>query len=162
MKSLAAHPGYAATNLQSAAAPLVDRLVMRVSNAVVAQSDEMGALPVLYAATQPGVEGGLYIGPDGLGEQRGHPKVVKPSGAARDEAAASRLWDVSRRAHPRAMRLRTSRTATGSVVRSKLSPLRMSPSVCSAALRRPGSRRSSRPRGPPARRPARPSAAPRR
>jgi len=95
VKSLAAHPGYAATNLQSAAAPLVDRLVMKVGNAVIAQSDEMGALPVLFAATQPGVEGGLYIGPDGPGEQRGHPKVVKPSGAARDEPTARRLWDVS-------------------------------------------------------------------
>jgi NAD(P)-dependent dehydrogenase (short-subunit alcohol dehydrogenase family) len=95
VKSLAAHPGYAATNLQSAAAPVVDRLVMKVSNAVVAQSGEMGALPMLFAATQPGVESGLYIGPDGLGEQRGHPKVVKPSGAARDETAARRLWEVS-------------------------------------------------------------------
>jgi NAD(P)-dependent dehydrogenase (short-subunit alcohol dehydrogenase family) len=95
VKSLAAHPGYAATNLQSAAAPLIDRLVMKVGNAVVAQSDEMGALPVLFAATQPGADGGLYIGPDGPGEQRGHPKVVKPSGAARDEDTASRLWDVS-------------------------------------------------------------------
>jgi NAD(P)-dependent dehydrogenase (short-subunit alcohol dehydrogenase family) len=95
VKSLAAHPGYAETNLQSAAAPLVDRLVMKVSNAVIAQSDEMGALPVLFAATQPGVAGGLYIGPDGVGEQRGHPKIVKPSGAARDEATARRLWDVS-------------------------------------------------------------------
>jgi NAD(P)-dependent dehydrogenase (short-subunit alcohol dehydrogenase family) len=95
VKSLAAHPGYAATNLQSAAAPLVDRLVMKVSTAVIAQSAEMGALPMLFAATEPGLEGGLYIGPDGLGEQRGHPKVVQPSGPARNEEAARRLWDVS-------------------------------------------------------------------
>jgi NAD(P)-dependent dehydrogenase (short-subunit alcohol dehydrogenase family) len=95
VKSLAAHPGYAATNLQSAAAPLVDRLVMKIGNAVVAQSDEMGALPVLFAATQPGLEGGTYAGPDGPGEQRGHPKVVKASSAARNEQTARRLWDVS-------------------------------------------------------------------
>ena len=95
VKSLAAHPGYAATNLQSAAAPLVDRLVMKVINPVIAQSDEMGALPVLYAATAPGLEGGTYIGPDGPGELRGHPKVVQPNGAARDEDTARRLWDVS-------------------------------------------------------------------
>ena len=93
--SLAAHPGYAATNLQSAAAPLVDRLVMKVGNAVIAQSDEMGALPTLYAATEPGLEGGTFVGPDGPGEQRGHPKIVKPSRAARDERSARRLWDVS-------------------------------------------------------------------
>jgi NAD(P)-dependent dehydrogenase (short-subunit alcohol dehydrogenase family) len=95
VKSLAAHPGYAATNLQSAAAPLLDRLVMKVGNAVVAQNDEMGALPVLYAATEPGLEGGTYVGPDGIGEQRGHPKIVKPNRAARDEESARRLWDVS-------------------------------------------------------------------
>lgn len=95
VKSIAAHPGYAATNLQSAAAPLVDRLVMQVGNAVIAQSDEMGALPQLYAATEPGLEGGLYIGPDGPGEHRGHPRVVRPARAARDEDTARRLWQVS-------------------------------------------------------------------
>ena len=92
---MAAHPGYAATNLQSAAAPLVDRLVMKVTDAVIAQSDEMGALPVLYAATEPGLEGGTYVGPDGIGEQRGHPTIVKPSRTARDQGTAQRLWDVS-------------------------------------------------------------------
>ena len=95
VKSLAAHPGYAATNLQSAAAPLVDRLVMKVSNAVVGQSADMGALPVLYAATEPGLEGGTYVGPDGIGEQRGHPKIVRPNRVARDEESARRLWEVS-------------------------------------------------------------------
>ena len=95
VKSLAAHPGYAATNLQSAAAPPFDRLVMKVVNATVAQSDEMGALPVLYAATEPGLEGGAYVGPDGIAEQRGRPKIVKPNRAARDEEAARRLWQVS-------------------------------------------------------------------
>jgi NAD(P)-dependent dehydrogenase (short-subunit alcohol dehydrogenase family) len=95
VKSLAAHPGYAATNLQSAAAPLFDRLVMKVGNSVVAQSDEMGALAVLYAATEPGLEGGTYVGPDGIAEQRGHPRIVKPNRAARDEESARRLWDVS-------------------------------------------------------------------
>ncbi len=95
VKSLAAHPGYSTTNLQSAAAPFVDRMVMKVSNAAVGQSAEMGALPVLYAATEPGLEGGTYAGPDGIGEHRGHPKVVEPNRAARNEETARRLWDVS-------------------------------------------------------------------
>ena len=95
VKSLAAHPGYAATNLQSASPPLIDRIVMKVSNAVIAQSDEMGALPTLFAATEPGLEGGTYIGPDGPNEQRGHPTIVSPSGRARDEDTARRLWQVS-------------------------------------------------------------------
>ena len=97
VKSLAAHPGYAATNLQSAAAPMLDRLAMKVSTAVIAQNDEMGALPTLYAATQPGLEGGTYVGPGGFQEQRGHPKIVQPSGRARDPETARRLWDVSER-----------------------------------------------------------------
>jgi NAD(P)-dependent dehydrogenase (short-subunit alcohol dehydrogenase family) len=95
IKSVAAHPGYAATNLQSAAPPLLDRMVMMVTNRVLAQSAAMGALPQLYAATYPGVEGGAFIGPDGIAEQRGHPKQVHSSRAARDEETARRLWDVS-------------------------------------------------------------------
>ena len=95
LKSVAAHPGYAATNLQTAAAPALDRIVMRASNLLFAQSAAMGALPTLYAATAPGVEGGTYYGPDGLGEFRGHPHVSTPSSAARDAAKARRLWEVS-------------------------------------------------------------------
>jgi NAD(P)-dependent dehydrogenase (short-subunit alcohol dehydrogenase family) len=94
-KSLGAHPGYAATNLQVAGPPLVDRLVMHVLNRVIAQSADMGALSTLYAATEPGLESGTYIGPDGFLEQRGHPKHVSPSRAARDENVARRLWEVS-------------------------------------------------------------------
>ncbi len=92
IKSVAAHPGYAATNLQFAAAPTLDRLVMRLSNVLVAQSADMGALPSLYAATQPDLDGGSYVGPDGIGEFRGHPHRVTPSRAARDEQVAQRLW----------------------------------------------------------------------
>ena len=95
VKSMAAHPGYAATNLQFAGPPLVDQLAMRVGNAVIAQSEEMGALPTLYAATKLGLAGGTYVGPDGLLEQRGHPKPVAPNRAARDEEVARRLWEVS-------------------------------------------------------------------
>jgi len=93
--SVAAHPGYAATNLQSAAAPKLDRMLMTVTNHVLAQSADMGALPALYAATEPGLQGGEFIGPDGIGEQRGHPQTVAPNQAARDEAVASHLWEVS-------------------------------------------------------------------
>ncbi|HSS34460.1 MAG TPA: oxidoreductase [Solirubrobacterales bacterium] len=95
VSSQAAHPGYAATNLQSAAPPALDRAVLAVSNRLLAQSAEMGALPVLYAATRPNLDGGLFIGPDGFEEQRGHPKVVRPVRAGRDEETARRLWSVS-------------------------------------------------------------------
>jgi NAD(P)-dependent dehydrogenase (short-subunit alcohol dehydrogenase family) len=95
VKSLAAHPGYAATNLQFAGPPAVDAAVMKLGNALFAQDDEMGALPTLYAATEPGLKSGTFCGPDGFLEQRGHPKPASPSGGARDEQVARRLWEVS-------------------------------------------------------------------
>jgi NAD(P)-dependent dehydrogenase (short-subunit alcohol dehydrogenase family) len=93
-RSLAAHPGYAATNL-AADAPMPDRLFMTASNRVFGQSAEMGALPTLYAATYPGLEGGTHIGPDRFFGSRGHPRLVGASAAARDEEAARKLWEVS-------------------------------------------------------------------
>jgi NAD(P)-dependent dehydrogenase (short-subunit alcohol dehydrogenase family) len=96
LRSLAAHPGYAATNLQSAGPSLPhERAFMAVANKLIAQSPEKGALPTLYAATAPSAEGGTLIGPDGFMEGRGHPKVVSGSKRARDEAIARRLWEVS-------------------------------------------------------------------
>jgi NAD(P)-dependent dehydrogenase (short-subunit alcohol dehydrogenase family) len=95
VKSVAAHPGYSATNLQSAAAPPLDRLMMQAANPFLAQGADRGALPTLYAATFPGLAGGSYVGPDGFGELRGHPHLVTPSRAARDEDVAARLWSVS-------------------------------------------------------------------
>ena len=95
IKSVAAHPGYAATNLQTAAPPLLDRLLMQVTNVVMAQSAEHGALSLLYAATATGVDGGAYVGPDGIGEFRGHPRLVSPNSRARDEQVAQRLWQVA-------------------------------------------------------------------
>jgi hypothetical protein len=62
---------------------------------VFAQSAERGALPQLYAATAPDVEGGQFYGPDGFQQARGSPTVVQPVGRARDEETARRLWEVS-------------------------------------------------------------------
>jgi NAD(P)-dependent dehydrogenase (short-subunit alcohol dehydrogenase family) len=96
----AAHPGYSSTNLQTNG-PAMGRLgplakpVMKVANILLGQSDAMGALPTLYAATAPGVEGDDYYGPDGIGEQRGHPKKVGRTGRAADPEVAARLWKAS-------------------------------------------------------------------
>jgi NAD(P)-dependent dehydrogenase (short-subunit alcohol dehydrogenase family) len=89
--SVAAHPGYAATELQSHTESVQDRL-MAVANRVIAQDAAMGALPALYAATMPDVRGGEYYGPGGPGELRGYPRRVGMSGAARDAATAAALW----------------------------------------------------------------------
>ena len=94
--SLAAHPGYAATNLQFAGpSRFYEKAYMWIGNRLFAQSADMGALPSLYAATYPGLPGGTYVGPGGPGEQRGHPKVVSAAGKAYDEEAWRRLWEVS-------------------------------------------------------------------
>jgi len=95
VKSLASHPGWSATNLQTSGPPRLDAIFMAPVNRFYAQNAEMGALPTLFAATEPRLEGGLYIGPDGVGEMRGHPTRVSPSRAARDESVARMLWEVS-------------------------------------------------------------------
>jgi NAD(P)-dependent dehydrogenase (short-subunit alcohol dehydrogenase family) len=95
LKSMAAHPGYARTNLQFAGPPVYERAMMAVSNLVLAQSAEMGALPTLYAATVKDLPGGTYVGPGGLGGQRGYPQIVTAAGKAYDEDAWRRLWEVS-------------------------------------------------------------------
>jgi hypothetical protein len=59
--SVLAHPGYAATNLQSAGPTGLTKGILRISNAVMAQSAAKGALPELYAATSPAVQGGQLI-----------------------------------------------------------------------------------------------------
>jgi len=93
LRSVAAHPGYAATNLQFHTQSIQDKL-MGLGNHVFAQSAAMGALPTLYAATED-IPGGAYVGPDGLAEQRGHPHLVGMSGAARNTESARKLWDES-------------------------------------------------------------------
>lgn len=103
LTAVAAHPGYAATNLQGVGPQMAsNRLVgavggaiMAIGNTVFAQSEELGALPTLYAATMPDLAGGSYVGPDRMREMWGHPTLVKPSRAARDPETARRLWEIS-------------------------------------------------------------------
>ena len=68
---------------------------MRVTNPVLGQSAEMGALSTLYAATAPDVPGGSFIGPDGFAEQRGHPHIVSAASRAYREEDWRRLWEIS-------------------------------------------------------------------
>ena len=99
--ALAAHPGYAATHLQSAQSRLskgtLEARFMAVGNKLFAQPAEMGALPQLYAATAPGVIGGTYFGPDGRGEMRGYPAIAGRSKTAQDSTDAAWLWQESER-----------------------------------------------------------------
>jgi protochlorophyllide reductase len=97
--SVAAHPGLTGTDLGVNAArargsAVLERLI-RVWDSIGTQSVEMGALPLLYAATAPGVQPNDYYGPSGFQELRGHPAPASRSSAAQDDVAADRLWDLT-------------------------------------------------------------------
>jgi NAD(P)-dependent dehydrogenase (short-subunit alcohol dehydrogenase family) len=94
LRSLAAHPGYADTDLQSKTESFQDR-IMRVGNRLFAQSADRGALPTLYAATVPEAPGGAYFGPDGFLQQGGYPRQVGSNRASRDERVAAALFEQS-------------------------------------------------------------------
>jgi NAD(P)-dependent dehydrogenase (short-subunit alcohol dehydrogenase family) len=101
LTSVAAHPGYAATNLQ-ATGPQMEGAGLKtrfwsLANRLFAQSDAQGALPALYAATMPDVFGGEYFGPDGRSGARGYPARAQTTKAARDPDLAERLWGESER-----------------------------------------------------------------
>ena len=86
----AAHPGWTAgTNLA------VHWRMLRLLNPFVGQKPSMGALPALYAATAPDVQGGDYYGPDGWQELRGYPTKVRSSDRSYDPAVAAKLWIIS-------------------------------------------------------------------
>jgi hypothetical protein len=66
-----------------------------VAERPLGHSAARGALPVLRAATDISARGGEYYGPDGWHEERGFPRLVEPTAAARDAAAQRRLWQES-------------------------------------------------------------------
>ncbi|MEZ4729982.1 MAG: oxidoreductase [Caldilineaceae bacterium] len=98
-KSVGAHPGYAATNLQGVGPAMegswLGRIGMRIANRLIAQSAASGALPLLYAAVAPDVNGCDYIGPTGFQGMRGAPGKVKSNAESYNEDIAARLWRVS-------------------------------------------------------------------
>jgi len=93
IEAVAAHPGYADTNL-IAGATVQDR-AGAFANTLFAQSAERGALPTLCAATFPGLYGASYIGPDGFLEMRGFPKLTRGAAISYDQRLAKDLWTIS-------------------------------------------------------------------
>ena len=87
--AVAAHPGWTETNLQEHAKGV------KFLNRFLAQEPLMGALPTLYAATEPGVNGAEYFGPNGFMEMNGSPKKVKSNKRSHDRNVAERLWNIS-------------------------------------------------------------------
>lgn len=99
VKSVACHPGYAATDLQRRGPEMegsrVKLWAMTAANALFAQSAAAGALSLLRAAIDPGIEGGQYVGPGGFRNMRGAPEVQPSSDRSYDREDAKRLWAVS-------------------------------------------------------------------
>ena len=87
--AVAAHPGFAATELMRHS-PMA-----AVVTPLFSQNAAMGALSVLRAATDPGVLGGQYYGPGGFLGLRGYPKLAASSRRSHDAAVQRRLWAVS-------------------------------------------------------------------
>ena len=96
VRAVAAHPGYASTELQSRTGNALQNGLMAIGNRLLAQSGDQGAWPTQFAATED-IPGGSYVGPDGRGEFRGHPTLVSPNSAATDEETARGLWALSER-----------------------------------------------------------------
>ena len=98
VRSLAAHPGIARTELQPTALAnggnRFEAVAYRLMDPVF-QSAAMGALPQLHAATATTAQGGEHYGPDGLGRLRGHPTLCRVAPAALDPKQRERLWQLS-------------------------------------------------------------------
>ena len=97
--AVAAHPGFSATNLQGVASTMKSNALefraTQLMNRVIAQSAEMGALPILFAATAPGLPNDSYVGPADKWQTRGYPVLVDRAESAKDALQARRLWDWS-------------------------------------------------------------------
>ncbi|KOV35569.1 short-chain dehydrogenase [Streptomyces sp. XY431] len=97
VRSLLAHPGYTATNLQTSSPVGMVKVLFGRILTPLAQAPDQGALPQLFAATAPDVEAGQFIGPSGMAELRGAPKVVQLAPSAADAETGKRLWELSER-----------------------------------------------------------------
>ncbi len=92
--SLACHPGISSTNLFKFGKKDAPMLFKKLMDQFL-QPAEKGALPTLYAALEPSLKGGEYIGPDGKGRRRGEPVLDKPALSALDEEVSRKLWHRS-------------------------------------------------------------------
>ncbi len=99
LTSVAAHPGFARTDLfangPAPEANIFFRTIIPVAKLLMGQSAAAGALPTLMAATMPSVKGGEYFGPQGFKEFKGPPGPGKIEAQALDPDVASKLWTAS-------------------------------------------------------------------
>jgi len=92
---IAAHPGWSHTNLFAAHSQSLSDRLKTLATKKIAQDAAAGALPSLAAATFPGLLGNSYVGPSGIGEMRGTPRLVRARSLAYDQLLGANLWSVS-------------------------------------------------------------------
>ena len=92
--SIACHPGVSATNIFKLGKREIPAAFKRIANLFL-QPPDMGALSTLYAATEPDLRGGEYIGPLGQFQRKGFPALGTPHANATDQNLSRQLWDVS-------------------------------------------------------------------
>jgi NAD(P)-dependent dehydrogenase (short-subunit alcohol dehydrogenase family) len=99
LASIAAHPGYTRTNLQTAGASLGRDKPRRAPGTnlsfIPSQAVEQGTEPMLYAATSPDAVNGGYYGPSGFMELTGPTHPARLNRRMRDQATAARLWALA-------------------------------------------------------------------
>lgn len=96
VRAVAAHPGLARSSLLETGASTRKMRITRRLQGLLGQSTEMGALPLVHAATAD-LPTGAYVGPGGFYELAGLPKRVEPQPQAADAEAAAALWALSER-----------------------------------------------------------------
>jgi NAD(P)-dependent dehydrogenase (short-subunit alcohol dehydrogenase family) len=97
MTAVAVHPGAALTNLQQHSQGAASRLLMPLLGRLAMGSPEGAAWPSLYAATNPAVPSGAFIGPAGRRQDSGTPKPARLPRGADDRATGAALWRDSER-----------------------------------------------------------------
>jgi NAD(P)-dependent dehydrogenase (short-subunit alcohol dehydrogenase family) len=102
---LAAHPGYSATGLMGAGRNHGNdsgktrwtATILQAVFSAVGQPADLGALPTLMAATAD-LPGSTYVGPSGMLQFKGHPRIVGTRPLAQDRDARRKLWELSEQA----------------------------------------------------------------
>lgn len=95
VRSVAAHPGYAATNISNHTGNWFGNHLVPLGDKLISQPAEFGALPTEYAAVIPDIPGNSYVGPDGPLQMRGNPTLVDRAKKAKDAETARLLWELS-------------------------------------------------------------------
>lgn len=93
--SIACHPGYSGTALQSSGPTGVLNLIYKFTNALMAQPAHKGAIPTVLAAAGEEARPGGYYGPTAWRDTRGPVGDASIAGRALNEDVAAALWEKS-------------------------------------------------------------------